>query len=175
MHKPFKNKIMTRVYLILGSNISPKLKNLKNAIGLLSEEKYLSVISVSSLYRTSPVGLTEQSYFYNCAVEIDTDINPVDFFSITSNVENYMHRKRTVKWGPRNIDIDIILFGDMIISTRALTIPHAEMLNRKFVVKPMLEINPDLKHPVLKKSIAVLTASTKFENQSVKKIGTFWN
>ena len=166
---------MTRVYLILGSNISPKLKNIKTAIGLLSENPCLNVISVSSLYKTSPVGLTGQPYFYNCAVEIDTDINPVDFFLITSNIEKSMHRERSVKWGPRNIDIDIILFGDLIISTRELTIPHIEMLTRKFVVKPLLEINPDLTHPVLKEKVAVLSASKKFENQSVKKIGTVWN
>ena len=161
---------MNVIYLSLGSNISPELDNLKTAINSIKNIGNIKKIAISSFYKTSPLCYENQPNFYNCAIKLYSELKPGELLNIISDIEKSMGRKREIKWGPRSIDIDIILFGDLIISTNNLTIPHPEMLNRKFVIEPLLELSPDLKHPCYKKKISELIDFEKLKNQVIEKI-----
>jgi len=141
-------------YLSLGSNLGDRRANLRNAIGkLLSFGKLLAV---SSFYETEPVDFTEQPWFLNCAVALQTELQAEDFLAEIMAIEREMGRQRTQPKGPRTIDIDILLFGKATLQTPQLTLPHPAMHQRRFVLQPLAEIAPDVQHPVLKKSIREL-------------------
>jgi 2-amino-4-hydroxy-6-hydroxymethyldihydropteridine diphosphokinase len=142
---------MTIVYLGLGSNIGDKEAHIKAALRLLSE-KY-PIIKKSPLYHTEPVGYPNQDWFLNCVVEIKTDVDPKHLLSSLQSMEQSLGRIKTVKNGPRIIDIDILFYGDLILMTKNLVIPHPMVQERLFVLQPMMDLNPDFVHPVLKKSI----------------------
>lgn len=138
------------VYLSLGSNLGNRETNLHEAIqrlGMLGR-----VTCVSSFYETEPVDFTDQPWFLNCAIELETAINPSALMTALLKIEETMERKRLQEKGPRNIDIDVLLFGDLILETPELTIPHPAMHLRRFVLEPLAEIAPEVQHPVLKKS-----------------------
>jgi 2-amino-4-hydroxy-6-hydroxymethyldihydropteridine diphosphokinase len=142
------------VYLSLGSNIGDRAANLKSAIERLGELG--SVEAVSSFYETEPVEFTAQPWFLNCAVKLDTEKMPKQLLASILDLEQSMGRRRIQKKGPRIIDIDILLFGSSIIQTKGLTIPHPSMLERRFVLEPLAEIAPDVRHPRLKRTIREL-------------------
>ena len=138
------------VYLSLGSNLGNRETNLHEAIqrlGMLGR-----VTCVSSFYETEPVDFTDQPWFLNCAIGLETAIDPSALMTALLKIEETMERKRLQEKGPRNIDIDVLLFGDLILETPALTIPHPAMHLRRFVLEPLAEIAPEVQHPVLKKS-----------------------
>jgi 2-amino-4-hydroxy-6-hydroxymethyldihydropteridine diphosphokinase len=114
------------------------------------------VLQVSSLYETEPVEFTAQPWFLNCAIELDTEKTPQQLIEAILEIEQQMGRTRTQKKGPRSIDIDILLFGNSIIDTRGLSIPHPGMQERRFVLEPLAEIAPSVSHPALKRSIQEL-------------------
>ena len=145
---------MHKVYLSLGSNVGDRAENLRTAIGHLG--RLGTVVTVSSFYETEPVELTAQPWFLNCAVELDTEKMPRQLISGVLAIEQEMGRRRQQKKGPRNIDIDILLFGNSVVAARGLTIPHPAMHERRFVLEPFAEIAPDARHPVLKRSIREL-------------------
>ena len=137
------------VYLSLGSNLGDKANYLKEAYKLLGENPQIRVTGKSSLYETEPVGYTEQDFFLNGVIEIETSLEPNALLSITRNIENQLGRKRTIHWGPRTIDIDILTFNEEVINEPELIIPHREMHRRRFVLIPLAELNPALKIPHL--------------------------
>lgn len=137
-------------YLSLGSNVGDREKNLRDAIANLG--KVGLVTKVSSFYETEPVEFTDQAWFLNCVVAIETELNPERLLSALLEIEKAMGRERTIKKGPRTIDLDILLHGESVLSSRGLTIPHPEMANRRFVLQPLVEIAPGAWHPVLKKT-----------------------
>lgn len=139
------------VYLSLGSNLDDRAANLRNAIGKLAGLG--KVEGVSAFYETEPVGLTAQPWFLNCAAKLDTQKMPRQLISGILNLEQEMGRQRKQKNGPRIIDIDILLFGTSIIQTAGLTVPHPRMHERRFVLEPLAEIAPDVRHPVFKRTI----------------------
>ncbi len=146
---------MAIVYIGLGSNLGDRHNNCLGAIELLKQNGLL-VTRQSSMYETKPWGVTEQPEFVNMAVEAETELAPLQLLSLIKTIEKDMGRQETVRWGPRIIDLDILLYDDIIMNTDALTIPHPLMHEREFVLRPLSEIAEEKVHPVLKKKIGEL-------------------
>ncbi len=142
---------MTKIaYLSLGSNLGNREDHLKQAIASLG--RIGKIQSVSSFYETEPVEFTEQPVFLNCVVALQTTISPSELIGRVLEVERSLGRERVQKKGPRTIDVDILLYGNWVIESPELTIPHPGMALRRFVLAPLAEIAPDAYHPVLKKT-----------------------
>jgi 2-amino-4-hydroxy-6-hydroxymethyldihydropteridine diphosphokinase len=142
---------MPRVFLGLGSNIGNKEENINKALACISEVYIIK--KTSHLYQTEPVGGIKQDWFLNCVVEIQTDVDPKQLLFTLKSIERKIGRKKTVKNGPRIIDIDILFYGNHVLNTKSLVLPHPSIQERLFVLQPMMDINPDLIHPVFKRSI----------------------
>lgn len=140
-------------YLSIGSNIGDKKQNLLDAIKLLEEDTLTKVVNVSSFIETKPVGYTEQDDFLNGALQIETLHSPEQLLCLIHDIEEKLKRVRKIHWGPRTIDLDIILYNDEIIQTKNLKIPHIEMANRLFVLEPLCEIAPYVYHPIMHKTV----------------------
>ncbi|MFG6497530.1 2-amino-4-hydroxy-6-hydroxymethyldihydropteridine diphosphokinase [Fictibacillus sp. UD] len=134
-------------YLSVGSNMGDREQLLTKAISLLEEYSEISIESVSSIYETDPVGVTDQPLFLNLALKLKTSLSPQGLLSKLQEVEMKLDRKRVQKWGPRTIDLDILLYNSVSIQTEVLTIPHPRMLERAFVLIPLREIAPDDVYP----------------------------
>jgi len=157
---------LTTVYLSLGSNMGDRQQNLDQALKLLSQR--MQVIKVSSVYDTEAVGPISQPRFLNLACEVKTRLAPEGLLTMVKGLELKMGRKgRTGE--PRIIDVDILLYGDTVVKTKDLEIPHPRMTERQFVLVPLAEIAPDAVHPVLKKPIKELNKAIK-EKQGVMKL-----
>jgi 2-amino-4-hydroxy-6-hydroxymethyldihydropteridine diphosphokinase len=156
------------VYLSLGSNVGDRENNLREAVTRL--ESTGRVVSVSSFYETEPVEVINQSWFLNCAVEIETTKMPKQLMAGVLEIERKMGRQRTQSKGPRIIDIDIILFGDSVVDSSDLTIPHPAVHERRFVLEPLAEIAPEARHPVFKKTVREMLGALPM-GQTVRKIG----
>ena len=143
-----------RVYLSLGSNVGDRAANLRTAINRVGSLG--DVMAVSSFYETEPVEFAAQPWFLNCAVELDTEKMPKQLLAGILDIEREMGRRRVQKKGPRTLDIDILLFGNSIIQTKGLTIPHPAMHERRFVLEPLAEIAPEARHPVIKRTVREL-------------------
>ncbi|MDK2794675.1 MAG: 2-amino-4-hydroxy-6-hydroxymethyldihydropteridine diphosphokinase [Caldanaerobacter sp.] len=135
---------MTEVYLSLGSNLGDREKYLKEAVKRLKSNKNIVLKKLSPIYETKPVGYLEQDNFLNAAILIETDLTPYELLDVTTSIEAELKRKRTIKWGPRTIDIDILLYDGLILNDEKLTIPHPHMWERAFVLIPLRDINPSL-------------------------------
>jgi len=155
------------VYLSLGSNLGDRAANLQEAISRLAA---LGVVSaVSSFYETEPVEVAAQPWFLNCAVTLKTKKMPRQLIGGILALEQAMGRRRLQKKGPRNIDIDILLFGSSIVETKGLTIPHPRLHERRFVLEPLAEIAPEVRHPVFKRTMRDLRDHLP-PGQAVRKV-----
>lgn len=154
-------------YLSLGSNLGDRKHNLSEAIRRL--HSLGRVVSVSSFYETEAVEFTEQPPFLNCAVALESAMEPGQLMAKLLHIEKLMGRQRIEKKGPRSIDIDILLFGSAVVNTPELTIPHPAMAQRRFVLEPLAEIAPELRHPTLEKTVRLLLAELP-EEQKVQRI-----
>ncbi|HEY4838820.1 MAG TPA: 2-amino-4-hydroxy-6-hydroxymethyldihydropteridine diphosphokinase [Candidatus Acidoferrales bacterium] len=148
------------VYLSLGSNLGDRALNIEHALTRLAEEN-VRIVKRSSFYETEPVEFLAQGWFLNIAVEAETELMPRQLLRVIRQIERELGRKRIVRSGPRTIDIDILFFGTSIMNAADLEIPHPRMTERRFVVVPMAEIAPTLRHPVLRLTMAELLAATK--------------
>lgn len=134
---------MTRVYLSLGSNLGERIAYLKQAVGRLGRSPHIQVEAVSKIYETSPVGGVEQGAFLNIAVRLTTSLAPLDLLDVMQAIERNLKRERLIHWGPRTIDIDLLYYGDQVIQTERLTVPHQELFNRLFVLVPLMDVWTD--------------------------------
>ncbi len=155
-------------YLSLGSNLGDREQNLRSAIeslGSLGE-----ITAVSSFYETEPVDVAAQPWFLNCAVALATDKMPRQLLSGVLAIEQAMGRRRLQPKGPRVIDIDIVLFGQAVVDTAQLTIPHPAMHQRRFVLEPLAEIAPGVRHPVFKRTLRELRDALPAGGPAVRRM-----
>ena len=140
-------------YLGLGSNLGNKQNNINETIKRLFQLKNVEIVRTSSIITTEPYGKIDQPDFLNCVIELDTDLLPKELLKKCLDIENQLGRIRVEKWGPRTIDIDLLFYGNKIMDTKLLVLPHPELHKRKFVLISLNELCPDLIHPILKKKI----------------------
>ena len=136
-------------YIGLGSNLKGPKEQIEKALIALSEAKEITLLSVSSFYQSKPLLDIPGPNYFNVVCKIETKLSALDLLSFCQEIEENQHRLREVKWGSRTIDLDILLYGDQVLATKRLTIPHPEMINRAFVLLPLFEIEPELKLPLL--------------------------
>lgn len=151
---------MAIVYLALGSNLGRRTGNIAKAVKKLGLNG-LRVLRTSSLIETAPYGVEDQPPFLNCALECETALSPAGLLGTALRIERELGRVRGKKWGPRIIDIDVIFYGGRALKLKNLTVPHYDMHNREFVLAPLCELEPGLKHPVLGLTVAELLARLK--------------
>ncbi len=147
---------MYSVYIGFGSNIDDRLSYIQNAIHALSEVEGIILQKISSLYETEPVGYEAQAKFLNGVVAIKTCLFPHTLLQTLRQIETDVGRQHRTRWGPREIDLDILIYGDICLQSPDLVIPHPEMHIRCFVLVPLAEIAPDIAHPVLNETIQTL-------------------
>ncbi|MGO1061173.1 2-amino-4-hydroxy-6-hydroxymethyldihydropteridine diphosphokinase [Planococcus sp. FY231025] len=135
---------MNESYLSLGSNMGNRLDMLKQAVRLLMEHPSVEVKAISSLYETEPVGFTDQEPFLNMVVRIVTPLAALELLDVCQEVERKLNRERIVRWGPRTIDLDILIYNHDNVESERLTVPHPRMHERAFVLIPLTEVNPAL-------------------------------
>ena len=135
---------MTRAYLAVGSNLGDRLEYLRGALGALKATPGVDVVSWSRVYETAPVGGPEQHAYLNAVIALDTDLDPYALLEAAQNLERDAERLRTVRWGPRTLDVDILLFGEVAMDDPKLTIPHPRMWDRPFVLIPLRDVHPQL-------------------------------
>lgn len=143
---------MSIAYIALGSNLGDKEKNLRRALLLLTQQG-VEVVRVSSFLSTEPYGVTDQPQFLNAVACVRTSLAPLALLDVLLATELAMGRVRLRNWGERNIDLDLLLYEDVVLDTPRLRLPHPDMQNRDFVLLPLAEIAPELKHPTLQKTI----------------------
>jgi 2-amino-4-hydroxy-6-hydroxymethyldihydropteridine diphosphokinase len=156
-------------FIGIGSNVGDKISNCKRAIAEITQHEGNRLIAQSSLYKTEPIGYTQQDWFINCVIEIETNLTAYELLNVLEGIELSMGRKRSFKWGPRIIDLDILFFNQETIQCEELMVPHPELEKRAFVLVPLCEIAGDYIHPVLKQSISQLVAQLQGE-QGIEKL-----
>ena len=159
-------------YIGIGSNVGNKLHQCEQAISEILKSDNHKLLAKSSFFKTKPIGYTFQDWFVNGVIKIETDLDPLNLLHVLKTIESQLGRTETFQWGPRTIDLDILLFDDREMGTEELQIPHPLLHERQFVLIPLAEIDRDLVHPVLKKTVGELLENLK-EDQGVEKISDF--
>ncbi|TKC13920.1 2-amino-4-hydroxy-6-hydroxymethyldihydropteridine diphosphokinase [Robertmurraya kyonggiensis] len=139
--------MMNRAFLAIGTNIGDRYQNIDDCLTLLHEHPHIELVRASSIYETDPVGYTEQDPFLNMVIEVKTALAPSELLDSCLEIEHSLGRKRIIRWGPRVIDLDILLYNQENIETDKLFVPHPRMQERAFVLIPLLEISPNEKLP----------------------------
>jgi 2-amino-4-hydroxy-6-hydroxymethyldihydropteridine diphosphokinase len=154
-------------YLSLGSNLGGRERMLARALELLAAPD-LRVRRISPVYETEPQDLKSQPWFLNLVAEVETELFPRQLLARVQRIERELGRKRTTPKGPRTMDIDILLFGNFVIDTPELVVPHPRMAERRFVLEPLAQMAPELRHPILKRTIRELLAAT--QQQGLRRV-----
>lgn len=162
---------MFNVYIGIGSNLGNKIENCLNALKAISE--FTAIKMVSSFYETDPVGREDQPKFINAVARVKTTLSHHKLLDSLKTVERQMGRKNGRRWVPRIIDLDVLFYENLVMESEKLTIPHKELHKRKFVLKPLCEIEPDLEHPVLRQTVSKMLTNLK-DNKKVKKINQLY-
>src|SRR5512147_2204744 len=157
---------MKTVYLSLGSNVGNREEMLQQAVRLLASADF-RITRMSSIYETEPQDVRGQPWFLNMVLEAETTLFPRQLLGRIQKVEQQLGRRRLAPKGPRTIDIDILLFGTAVIDTAGLTVPHPRMAERRFVLEPMTELEPDLHHPILRRAMRELLGTVR--DQTVRR------
>jgi len=156
-------------FIGIGSNMGDKARRCEEAISEILNVDNHTLLAKSSFYKTQPVGYTAQDWFVNGVIKIETDLEALDLLRALKTIENHLGRIETFRWGPRVIDLDLLIFDGTCLETPEVTIPHPRLQERQFVLVPLAEIDPDLLHPVFKKSVRRLLEDMK-EDQGVEKL-----
>ncbi|MXX14292.1 MAG: 2-amino-4-hydroxy-6-hydroxymethyldihydropteridine diphosphokinase [Gemmatimonadetes bacterium] len=147
------------IYIGIGANLGDREKTLQDATGILNEKPEIAIIAASAVYETAPIGVVDQPYFLNAVLQVHTSLSARSLLNCLLAIERKFGRLRETRWGPRTLDLDILLYGDAIINQPGLQVPHPHLHERAFVLVPLCDLKPDLKHPVLGQSIQFLTKS----------------
>jgi 2-amino-4-hydroxy-6-hydroxymethyldihydropteridine diphosphokinase len=161
---------MKIAYIGIGSNMGKSQGNCREAIETIGALDECSIISVSGFYLTEPVGVEAQDWYVNSVVSMSTAMPAQDLLKTLLQVEKDMGRVRIEKWGPRIIDLDLLLYGDELLDDEGIKVPHPLMHLRKFVMAPMTELAPELIHPALGKTMAELYGEIEGESQVIKRL-----
>ncbi len=156
------------VFLGIGSNVGERQKFLNGAAAALKQVPNVKIVWASSVYETDPYGKVDQPKFLNAALEIETTLLPTELLARVKSIEESIGRTKTEAWGPREIDIDILLYDGLVHTDEALTVPHPELEKRKFVLVPLREIAPDLVHPIHGMTISELASACRDNGGVVK-------
>jgi 2-amino-4-hydroxy-6-hydroxymethyldihydropteridine diphosphokinase len=159
---------MAEVFLGLGSNLGDRMANIRNAINLLETTKKIKLMAASSLYEGEPIGVANQTDFINCVIKAKTELDPHSLLKLIKSVEQEMGRKPNSHLRPRPIDIDILLYDDIDLESLDLRIPHSRLTSRRFVLEPILEIDPNVTDPLSGKPLKVFLAEVS--SQKLKRI-----
>jgi 2-amino-4-hydroxy-6-hydroxymethyldihydropteridine diphosphokinase len=155
-------------YISVGSNLGHKLDNCRAGIAALTDSAHVRLVDQSPVYRTEPVDYLDQDWFVNYVVKIRTDLDPLDLLEFIHSIEHTAGRVReTIRFGPRVLDLDIILFDDLVLDDSNLILPHPRMHKRRFVLKPICDIDPDINHPVLQQTMLSLLANLADTEQRI--------
>jgi len=156
-------------YIGIGSNIGNKAHHCEKAIAEILKANGHKLLAQSSLFKTQPIGYTSQDWFVNGVIKIETELEPLDLLRTLRAIESRLGRTKAVRWGPRVIDLDILFYDEEEIKTGEVQIPHPSLHERQFVLIPLMEIDRNLIHPVLKKTVRELLEAIK-EDQGVEKL-----
>jgi 2-amino-4-hydroxy-6-hydroxymethyldihydropteridine diphosphokinase len=156
-------------YIGIGSNLGDKLNQCEKAVSEILKIDHHKLLAKSSLFKTQPVGYTSQDWFVNGVIKIETNLDAHDLLRSLKTIESKLGRLKSFRWGPRTIDLDILFFDDIEIRTEELQIPHPFIQDRQFVLIPLVEIDRNFLHPVLKKTVKELSENLK-NDQGVEKI-----
>lgn len=149
-----KSNYQNTVFIGVGSNKGDRINNFQLALNFIEETIFCNIESISSLYESSPYGNTEQENFLNAVIKCSTKLNPQELLSSLKKIESKIGRIKNDKWGPREIDLDILFYNDLIFSNEIITLPHKGIIYRDFVLVPLIEIEPEIIHPVYSKKLS---------------------
>ncbi len=159
---------MAEYFIGLGSNLGDRKRNIEGAIKIL--EQTMTLLKVSSFYESEPMYLKDQPWFLNCVAKFESDLDPMQVLKTLQDTEREMGRTRSIRYGPRIIDLDILFSGNTILQSDTLKIPHPKIQERRFVLEPMAEIDPEFIHPVYGTSVATLLKNLE-SKETVRMIG----
>lgn len=166
----------TRCLIALGSNLGDRLDNLRAGVARIDEADGIDVVAVSPLYETAPVGGPDgQGPYLNAALAADTTLTAADLLALLHRIEAGRERERVVHWGPRTLDLDLLVHGDLVSDSPALEVPHPRMHERRFVMVPVCDIAPDLTHPRLERTMRDLLAVLPVEPGDLTRLTDNWH
>lgn len=158
---------MVRAYIGLGSNLGQREDFIERAIESVAKAPGIVLRRRAGIYETEPVGISDQPWFLNTVIEIETDLTPQKLLALCKQVEHALGRRERQRYGPREIDLDILLYGDLVVNEKDLQIPHAHLHRRRFVLVPLAEIAPTQLHPILQQPLAALLNTLGHDTQEV--------
>jgi len=168
--------IAVRALVAIGSNLGDRLGNVQAGLAGLAEADGVEVIAVSRLYETAPVGGPDnQGAFLNAALLVDTTLAAPDLLALLHRIEASRERKRVVRWGPRTLDLDLLVYGTLVSDDPALEVPHPRQHERRFVLVPVCDIAPDMRHPRLGRTMSRLLADLSVEDGDLTEFSTDWH
>ena len=160
---------MAEAYIALGSNVGNREENISKAFEILKEK--VTFLKASSTYETKPMYVENQGLFLNCTIKVETALKPKELLNFLKIAEKRLGRKNAPRNGPRIIDLDILFYGNQIINDDKIVVPHPKMQERAFVLVPLVEVDPNLIHPIYQKTVSELLKELTYDKSGIRKIG----